>query len=561
MNEHPKGWTESTLGEVCIKTSKVNPQDAPDRVITYLDIGCINNLTFKVAETRTYTGANAPSRAQQLVEEGDVLFSTVRTYLKKVASIPARYTGAIASTGFAVLRAGQVLDPKYLFYYVIQDAFIKLLSKIQRGTSYPAVRNSDVFKQPISIAPLPEQRRIVARIEELFSRLDVGVAALHHAKAQLQRYRQSVLIAAVTGQLTQAWREKHPDTEPASVLLERILTQRQVAWGGRGKYKKPVVIEPLQINLPPTWTITNIDSIISGIEAGKNFKCEERPPTEGETGLVKVSAVTWGKFDERESKTVTRDDKIREEYVIHSGDFLLSRANTLELVGAPVIVEQITRHLMLSDKVLRISFIERFEKFVLFWLRSQLGRKEIESRATGNQLSMRNIAQANLRAIPLPLPPLAEQHQIAAEVEARTTAIDHLEAEIDRQLKISDRLRQSTLTSAFSGKLVPQNPSDEPAQVLLNRIKTREKEMPKKKTPRKKVAKKRAKPVSSKEELVTLLKQLGGAMTPERLLLESKLDNNIDAFFEIIRDASSANMIVAPIGEFAEISLPTTKCE
>jgi type I restriction enzyme S subunit len=107
---------------------------------------------------------------------------------------------------------------------------------------------------------------------------------------------------------------------------------------------------------------------------------------------------------------------------------------------------------MLSDKVLRLRFIERLERFALFWLRSKLGRKEIESRATGNQLSMRNIAQASLRAIPLPLPPLAEQHQIVAEVEARTTAIDHLEAELDRQITRASRLRQAILANAFSGE-------------------------------------------------------------------------------------------------------------
>src|SRR5690606_16190894 len=131
------------------------------------------------------------------------------------------------------------------------------------------------------------------------------------------------------------------DTEPAEELLKRILKQRRAQWNARGKYKEPGAAEPLHLDLPSTWTITNIDSVISGIEAGKNFKCDERPPTEGETGLVKISAVTWGKFDELESKTVTKDNQIREDHVIHSGDFLLSRANTLELVGAPVIVEQI----------------------------------------------------------------------------------------------------------------------------------------------------------------------------------------------------------------------------
>ncbi|MCF6313188.1 MAG: hypothetical protein L3J39_12125 [Verrucomicrobiales bacterium] len=120
MSEVPKGWTESTLGDVCIKASKVNPKDEPDKEITYLDIGGIDNEALKITKTKTYTGADAPSRARQLVEEGDVLFSTVRTYLKKIAQVPAKYDGEVASTGFTVLRGGEALDSKYLFYYIIQ---------------------------------------------------------------------------------------------------------------------------------------------------------------------------------------------------------------------------------------------------------------------------------------------------------------------------------------------------------------------------------------------------------------------------------------------------------
>ncbi len=96
MNDLPKGWTESALGEVCIRASKVNPKDEPDRKITYLDIGGIDNAHFKIAETKTYTGSDAPSRARQLVAEGDVLFSTVRTYLKKIAPVPAQFDGEVA---------------------------------------------------------------------------------------------------------------------------------------------------------------------------------------------------------------------------------------------------------------------------------------------------------------------------------------------------------------------------------------------------------------------------------------------------------------------------------
>ncbi|MBK1883540.1 restriction endonuclease subunit S [Luteolibacter pohnpeiensis] len=392
---------------------------------------------------------------QLFLEPADLLFN--RTNSAELVGKTAVYRGKPESFSFASyliqvrLREGV---PEWVAYYLNSPfgrAWIKTVVSQQVGQAN--VNGSKLKELEIPFPPVEEQRRIVARIEELFSRLDVGVAALRHAKAQLQRYRQSVLAAAVTGQLTQAWREQHPDTEPASELLERILDQRREIWNGRGKYKEPEATEGLDLNLPSTWTVTNIDSVISAIEAGKNFKCEERPPTADETGLVKISAVTWGKFDELESKTVTRRDQIRDEHIIHPGDFLLSRANTLELVGAPVIVEQINRRLMLSDKVLRFRFIERLERFALYWLRSKLGRKEIESRATGNQLSMRNIAQASLRAIPLPLPPLAEQHQIVAEVEARTTAIDHLEAELDRQITRANRLRQSTLYVAFVGEL------------------------------------------------------------------------------------------------------------
>ena len=100
------------------------------------------------------------------------------------------------------------------------------------------------------------------RIEELFSRLDAGVAALRHAKAQLQRYRQSVLAAAVTGQLTQAWREQHPDTEPAEELLEQILEQRREQWNGRGEYKEPPTPDDASFaDVPTAWTPCTIGQI------------------------------------------------------------------------------------------------------------------------------------------------------------------------------------------------------------------------------------------------------------------------------------------------------------
>ena len=151
--------------------------------------------------------------------------------------------------------------------------------------------------------------------------------------------------------------------------------------------------------------------ILSRIEAGKNFKCEEHPPSENEVGVVKVSAVTWGKFDESQSKTCTDSDRINPNYFIKENDFLFSRANTIELVGACVIVEKINRRLMLSDKILRFGFIGIPREWILYVLRSEHGRKEIESLATGNQESMRNIGQDRIRHIRIPILPKKRQRR------------------------------------------------------------------------------------------------------------------------------------------------------
>jgi len=353
---------------------------------------------------------------------------------------------SIVDNNVMALLPSQAADSTYIFYFMCNVD----LGQHTRGGAVPSIRKGDVAMLPINLPTLIEQRQIVQRIESLFSRLDAGVASLQHAKAQLQRYHQSVLTAAVTGELTQAWRKANPDTEPASKLLKRILQQRREQWNGRGKYKEPALIRDITLNSPETWLTTNIDSCISAIEAGNNFTCEGRPPKKNETGLVKISAVTWGVFNEDESKTVTDENRIKEDYLIHSGDFLLSRANTLELVGAPVIVTKITKRLMLSDKVLRLKISQAQEKWLLLWLRSGLGRHEIESRATGNQLSMRNISQKNIREIPVPLPPNEEEQQIVAEAEARNSAIDHLEAELDKQLTRAIALRQSILENAFN---------------------------------------------------------------------------------------------------------------
>lgn len=205
--------------------------------------------------------------------------------------------------------------------------------------------------------------------------------------------------------------------------------------------------------LPEGWATCQLGDLLRHIQAGKSVKCDERPPEGDEPGLVKISAVTWGKFEEIESKTLLTAEGLDERNKICPGDLLISRANTLELVGAPVVVQTISKNLYLSDKVLRLELAESLREWALVCLRSESGRTQIESLATGNQLSMRNISQDALRAIEMPLPPEEEQKRIAQQLNLLLTQVDALKARIESILLLIQRFREAVLRAAISGRL------------------------------------------------------------------------------------------------------------
>lgn len=214
-------------------------------------------------------------------------------------------------------------------------------------------------------------------------------------------------------------------------------------------------LEPALPEFPMTWRVVRLGDLVQSIEAGQNFKCEERPPRGDEVGVIKVSAVTWGEYDEEESKTCTDPSRVDPRRIVTAGDFLFSRANTLELVGACVIATRVTRRLMLSDKILRLRLHSVEPKWLLYVLRSCYGRAEMERLATGNQLSMRNISQESIRRLRVPLPPPVEQRRIVAAIEEHLSDLDAGVASLKRVQANLKRYRASVLKAAVEGRLVP----------------------------------------------------------------------------------------------------------
>ncbi|MGB0834421.1 MAG: hypothetical protein ACPGR2_07880 [Psychrobium sp.] len=242
--------------------------------------------------------------------------------------------------------------------------------------------------------------------------------------------------------------------------------------------------------LPNQWSYKRLGDFIYDIEAGKSFKCDEREPDIDEIGVAKVSAVSWGEYKESESKTCIDPQKVNEDYFIKSGDFILSRANTIELVGACVIVQLTRRKIMLSDKTLRLNFLGNIQDYFLQYLRSWTGRKEIMNRSTGNQDSMRNIGQDRIKSIYVPVCSSDEIAVITQELDSKLSIVEQQVIDIDESLKRAEILRQSILKKAFSGQLVPQDSDDEPASELLKKIAIEKAELAKKEKAEKAAARK-----------------------------------------------------------------------
>lgn len=486
----PHGWSTTTVGELAryVNGRAFKPAEWKTSGKPIIRIQNLNN------PDANYNFSNIDHEEKYIVKHRDLLFAWS-------ASLGAHiWKGEDAWLNQHIFNV--IPNPgvdKYYLYYLLTRITAELYAKAH-GSGMVHVTKGKFEATEVYLPPTNEQKRIVAKIEELFSELDNGIAALKTAREQLKVYRQAVLKHAFEGKLTAQWREDNKDKlETPEQLLARIQQEREAryqqqleewkqavrAWEANGKKgrkpAKPKAHAPLEVladsevqelcHLPLGWGFFRLGDFISRIDAGKSFKCEEREPFENEIGVAKVSAVTWGEYDESESKTCVDRGKVNSDYFVQEGDFLLSRANTIDLVGACVIAKTTTKNIMLSDKTLRLNFVGINRRFVLHYLRSHYGRKEIMGRSTGNQESMRNIGQDRIKSIVLPVCPPEEMGLLVEVVNSKLESTSNLEQEIETQLLKLESLRQSILKKAFSGQLVPQDPNDEPASELLARIK------------------------------------------------------------------------------------------
>lgn len=502
MTELPSSWITCPIGEVLLSV-EMTAKDEPDRDIWYVDISSIDNQSNKIVDPKRIALSAAPSRARQKIISGDTLFSTVRPYLRKIAAVPEKYDGEIASTGFAVLRPAEGIHHRYIFYKAVSHDFVSALTGEQYGVSYPAVKEEQVRSQELQLPPTNEQRRIVERIEAMFDEIDHGVENLKKARATLGLYRQSLLKSAFEGRLTADWRARNADQlEPPEALLARIQAERDTRYksalddwqkaltdwrenGEKGKkpskpkrgnasttYPMNAIIQVEQ--LPADWGVAKLVEVIDIVSGGTPKGVEDC--TGSDIPFFKVSDMNSPGNEE-----TVRSAQIRASYeeiarlglsVFPEGTIIFPKRGGAILTNKKRKLGQYS-----SFDLNTMGLVNQTDTisndFLWFWMLSvNLG--DIYDGSNVPQINNKNV-----EPLSFPICSAGEQAEITRILDERLSAADALEAEIDAGLTRAEALRQSILKQAFSGKLVPQNPEDEPAATLLARIKAEKAAKPK----------------------------------------------------------------------------------
>ncbi len=451
----PTGWQWATLGDVVEPVEQHGPGDGA--TFQYVDIGAVDNADKRIVEARTLPVSVAPSRARQNMRAGDVLVSMTRPNLNAVALVPDTLDGAVASTGFHVLRA-QNVDPRWLFAAVRAPDFVESMTRLVQGALYPAVRPADVRAYRLPIPPLAEQRRIVAKLDELLASSRAARAALDAVPALLEQYRQAVLAAAFAGELTADWRLEH------SSSLGVVATPQEGIIGAHDNM--PV--------LPSTWRYVPIENIAQAgtvVTYGIVLPGPEVPngvpyvrQQDIEDGQVKVDALG------RTSHVIAAKHS---RSTLQEGDVLLCIIRHLRVAVVPAGIDgaNITQG---TVRIRPAPFIT--SAYLAAYLSGPVAQAWMKRCYIGMAMPRINVKDA--RAVPVAVPPLEEQHEIMRRVSTALSAVERQLTAVDEMRGRLVQLEQSVLSKSFRGDLVPQDAGDEPASALLNRIRAERAEAP-----------------------------------------------------------------------------------
>ena len=481
LSELPDGWVWTTLEAI----SEIILGQSPPSSTYNADGKGLPFYQGKLEFGETYpTPQKWCTAPKKNAEKGDV-FISVRAPVGPTNLCSEK---SCIGRGLAAIRGLSGIEPFFILYLI--RAYKDELAGKGVGTTFNAITGNQLKTFEIPLPPLPEQHRIVAKIEELFAKLDAGINELHKAQSQLKRYRQSVLKAAFEGKLTEAWRTEHQgEIEPASVLLERILKERREKWEAeqlkqmqakgkmpkddkwKVKYKEPVAPDTGDLpELPEGWKWIKLEQVTDLITKGSSPRWQGFNYVDKGILFLRSQNVGWGGLNLSNIAYLPEAfNKKERKSILETGDVLLNLVGAS--IGRAAIASDELEGANMNQAVALIRLVKDGldNKFLMNYLISPEAQSTIHGKKV--DVARANLSLTDVSEFAVPLPPLPEQQAIVSEVESRLSVADEVEKTITAELKRAEQLRQSILKKAFSGKLVPQDPNDEPASVLLERIK------------------------------------------------------------------------------------------
>lgn len=366
-----------------------------------------------------------------------------------------------------ILRGNDAIENAFLCHQLNAVNYRGFVS----GTTRLKLTQASMKELPLRVPPLPEQLRIVEKIETLFARLDKGEEAVREVQKLLTRYRQSVLKSAVTGQLTADWRaEREGELEDGDDFLSRLLIERRDNWTGRGKHKEAPVADAENLpELPKEWVWATLAQI-TNLKGGVTVDRKREPKDPVTLPYLRVANVQNGYLDLDEIKEITVDREKAEQCLLQDGDILLNEGGDLDKLGRGWVWHSQIDPCIHQNHVFRGRPIlpDISSKFVSYYANA-FGQGFFMDKGK-QSVNLASISLTAISGLPIPLPPASEQAEIAKRISAKLREIDGVRNWCETELKRSASLRQSILKDAFAGRLVPQDPSDEPASALLARI-------------------------------------------------------------------------------------------
>lgn len=457
MSELPKGWAEASVEELSGVGGLVSDGDwieskdqDPNGRVRLIQLADIGDGEFRNRSSRFVTEKTARRLNCTYLALGDVLVARMPDPLGRACIFPGVGQPAITAVDVFIWRAAKnATEPRWLMHSINSSDVRDTLAGEAGGTTRQRVAGGRIKQLKLPVPPLPEQRRIAAKIDSLTAKSKRARDHLDHIPRLVEKYKQAVLAAAFRGDLTREWRREHPLTFP--------------------------------------YPRTPLSSVLADIRYGTAKKCSYG---EGRTPVLRIPNIQNGAIvlsDLKSSDFAKSEyDKLR----LSAGDLLLIRSNgSLSLVGQSAVVAAPAEGMLFAGYLIRLRFqLDRLvPQFAHFWMRSPEVRLEIE-RAAKSTSGVNNINSRQLEVLQIYLPDIDEQNELVRRIETAFTWIDRLADDATSARKLVDKLDQAVLAKAFRGELVPQDPNDEPASVLLGRIRAERAGAPKPKRGRRKSA-------------------------------------------------------------------------